>query len=282
MGKNFDILDIGPNDDLFTVIKKCNYNFKQYSSSQASSYISFEDNIDDINKVREDLATQVNSLLEIIRESFQSQNEKIEKLVEAYDKKLLEATNALESNFDSKLADLTAEFDKKLQEVAAGIEPNPDVSDFVTKSELTSSSAPITPIYAKSIYGTTRVYSAGGAVYGCTNLYNNSSGTTSVTLSQTAANFSFLDIYFTEGSNTLVGHQRVYSPNGKDVTLSMVTINPNNKQAVLRGTCYKISATKITADTDRYGTVTARTTNTVYNEFKAGNDIKIIRVDGWK
>ena len=53
-----------------------------------------------------------------------------------------------------------------------------------------------------------------------TSLYDNSSGTTgTVTLSQTSANFNYLEIYYHRHSDKQTMCQKIYSPNGKNVQL---------------------------------------------------------------
>ncbi len=56
--------------------------------------------------------------------------------------------------------------------------------------------------------------------YGPFILYNNPSGTNeTITLSETAANFSFISIYYGEGANENI-ERRIYNPNGKTTNLS--------------------------------------------------------------
>lgn len=96
--------------------------------------------------------------------------------------------------------------------------------------------------------------------YNGTVLYNNSSGTTgTVTLSQTAANFTYLEIYFK--NDTLYGSTRIYSPNGKQASME---VNFSVSQYNVARTQYKtvnINGTSIT--NNQYGYLSASTTNTI-------------------
>lgn len=78
MPQQLNIVEIGHNDDLFETIRKCNYNFKQYSNSQSSAYISLEDVSSDVDDVKARLAEQIEKLLTLIDEKTEAQNEKIE------------------------------------------------------------------------------------------------------------------------------------------------------------------------------------------------------------
>ena len=69
-------------------------------------------------------------------------------------------------------------------------------------------------------------------------LYNNSTGTTgNITLSETSANFSYLEIFFKD-NNQNYSSAKVYSPNGKNVNLSLsehyVSSSTNHKQFMFR------------------------------------------------
>lgn len=66
MSKSINILDIGPNDDLTEVIRKCNYNFRQYLNAQGSDEVSLLSAQDDIDDVRESLAEQIDNVINMI------------------------------------------------------------------------------------------------------------------------------------------------------------------------------------------------------------------------
>lgn len=57
-----------------------------------------------------------------------------------------------------------------------------------------------------------------------TSLYDNSSGSNgTITLSQTAANFSYLEIFFGDSKVTAINSVKVFSPNGKTVSTTICT-----------------------------------------------------------
>lgn len=86
------------------------------------------------------------------------------------------------------------------------------------------------------------------------NLYNNASGTTgTVTLSETAANFNMLEIFYTDNAGNQMQSIRVASPNGETITLDC--IEPNNYGQVYayqRISSYSISGTSITRKNSVY------------------------------
>ena len=109
-----------------------------------------------------------------------------------------------------------------------------------------------------------------------TNLYNNSSGTTgTVTLSETSANFNYIDIWF-QGNNKTIDFVRVYSPNGKGVNLH--TANSNGTNTWLQMNVCRISGTSIT----REGKYEHTINNSVVAGLGSGNYVYILRVDGYK
>lgn len=76
----------------------------------------------------------------------------------------------------------------------------------------------------------------GEHVYGAKVLYDNTTGTTgTVTLSESAANFSYIEIYAGYSDVDNVG-MRVYSPNGKTVDIGAANCSSNNLQ-VARSRC---------------------------------------------
>lgn len=107
-----------------------------------------------------------------------------------------------------------------------------------------------------------------------TNLYNNTTGSnSSVTLSQTAANFTYLEIHFK--ILNMYSSVKVYAPNGKSVGLSCVT---NENTVMQMGTATAtISTTTITLSNQQMINVGVGTCN----NWNASN-IYIVRVDGYK
>lgn len=107
-----------------------------------------------------------------------------------------------------------------------------------------------------------------------TNLYNNTTGSnSSVTLSQTSANFVYLEIHFK--ILNMYYCTRVYGPNGKSVGLMGVT----NENTVLQmgSATATISTNKITLSNQQMINVGVGTCN----NWNASN-IYIVRVDGYK
>lgn len=75
-------------------------------------------------------------------------------------------------------------------------------------------------------------------------MYSNTSGTNgTITLSETAANFSYLEIYFVPDSNVLT-MTKVYNPNGKGASLSAT--NYYQGYIYVKGTYLAISGTSLT------------------------------------
>ena len=110
-------------------------------------------------------------------------------------------------------------------------------------------------------------------------LYDNTSGTTgTVTLSETSANFSYLEIFYLDGSDN---HSvRVYSPNGKKV--SLFNFAPHSNTAMLLRYCaksVKISGTSITNDGSYYD---AGWFNADGASWWNANELKITKVLGYR
>lgn len=85
-------------------------------------------------------------------------------------------------------------------------------------------------------------------------LYNNSSGTTgTVTLSETSANFSYLEIFYRDKQGSYPGYNsvKVYAPNGKRVdttTIQKETADTNTSFIRINTRSLTISGTSITVD----------------------------------
>lgn len=109
-------------------------------------------------------------------------------------------------------------------------------------------------------------------------LYDNSSGTTgTVTLSETAANFNYLEIFYCDNHNNQIQSKTLPSPNGKQILLD--NLEPGDKaEAYQRVSSYTISGTNITRKNSVYFVIDSKgaiSINTnVYN--------KIIKVLGYK
>lgn len=111
-----------------------------------------------------------------------------------------------------------------------------------------------------------------------TNLYNNTSGVTgTVTLSASAANYNWLEIFYGDSKQGFYSSVRIYSPNGKYAALN---INSGLDANIFRldMAIRKISGTSITKYvTDKVIQATAAAGHSVYNV----TEMAIYRVDGW-
>jgi len=129
----------------------------------------------------------------------------------------------------------------------------------------------------------TKMYSDEGELQSkAKNLYNNTSGTTgTVTLNESAANFTYLDIFFkdsTANSNNAHGFVRVYSPNSKKATLTILAQKINSVESLRYATkTINISETTITTVSHVAGFI-ERTATGFWNE----NEVAIVRVDGYR
>ncbi len=114
-------------------------------------------------------------------------------------------------------------------------------------------------------------------------LYDNLSGTTgTVTLSQSAANFNYLKIFFKDDDNEY-GYENIYSPNGKYASLSISTIRQNS-EGNIKGKTILINGTNITIgvfnnNAERYGELIIGSSNI---NVQSNNKIYITRVEGYK
>lgn len=110
-----------------------------------------------------------------------------------------------------------------------------------------------------------------------TNLYNNTTGSnSSVTLSQSAANFNYLEIFYriVRGSVSLYYSVKVFSPNGKKIGL----FGPTDEYTLMQiGTgVATISGTTITLSLQQMANISSSTA--IWN----ASNFYIVRVDGYK
>lgn len=116
-----------------------------------------------------------------------------------------------------------------------------------------------------------------------TSLYDNSSGTTgTVTLSQSAANFSILEIFFCDidGNYSSV---HVWSPNGKVVSLTTSAVVGTNLFFISWTRRVKINGTSIANQVvSNYSTGRFYIYATGTTGVQSDNYIKIVKVLGWK
>ena len=106
-------------------------------------------------------------------------------------------------------------------------------------------------------------------------LYDNSSGTTgSVTLNETSANFSYIEIFFSKGANDSV---KVTNPNGQ--TVALLTGYPlSNTMIQIQVPTVLISANTITKNNLGLTNIASGSNPSVYNT----NEVSIKKVIGYK
>lgn len=121
-------------------------------------------------------------------------------------------------------------------------------------------------------------------------LYNNASGTTGgVTLSETAANFSYMEIYYSlentasPNETHFVNYKsvKVFSPNGKKVGLEGISfhaLNNNLNIVQLDWVSVTISGTSLSRSTEIYMNLTEQN----YPDYNTQTKIKIYRVVGYR
>lgn len=112
-----------------------------------------------------------------------------------------------------------------------------------------------------------------------TTLYNNASGSnTSIVISDSSANYNYIEIFYGWGDGTTFGlsSERIYNPNGKKANLKITALN--NGYIYIASSLWTISGTSITLNTGeqwRIGT-SPNVTRTQTNQ------IGIVRVLGYK
>lgn len=111
-------------------------------------------------------------------------------------------------------------------------------------------------------------------------LYNNTSGSTgTITLTESVENFEYIEIFYTDNNNKVGGSCKVYSPQGKTLSLSVIEAG-SAVTTYFRRTSYVVSGTTITPDIENAGYVRI---NTATPSHTAGtNFIKICRVVGFE
>ena len=115
-------------------------------------------------------------------------------------------------------------------------------------------------------------------IYSEATLYNNTSGSNgTITLSESAANFTYLEIFVTDNNGADRASFRVYSPNGKKVGVSLVESAAANS-TLIRRSRYAISGTSITPSNGSY----VQFSNTDVVLGSATNYIKVLRVVGYR
>lgn len=139
--------------------------------------------------------------------------------------------------------------------------------------------------YERNLYGET--WGSWKRIYTKYDLYNNSSGTNgTITLSDDASNYHYLEIFYTDNQKAKNKSVKVYSPNNKIVDLSIIGgwKNSNAPNTDIRTRGIKISGTSITTYTDS-STSSATTSYLQFSGTGIGyhsndNHIYITRVEG--
>lgn len=115
-----------------------------------------------------------------------------------------------------------------------------------------------------------------------TTLYNSAGNAGTVTLSQSAVNFTYLEVFYTDNNSNGQSSTRVYSPNGKKIDLSIIEPSDNTAaRTYIRRTLYTISGTTITPSVDVNGGYIQIDGGTVTTSYTDRNFLKIVRVLGY-
>ena len=119
----------------------------------------------------------------------------------------------------------------------------------------------------------------GGAVCSNTTLYNNASGTQStITLSDSAANYDYIEIYY-YCDYQVDTMSKIYNPNGKSALLSENGFWGGGSKMYARSVEVAISGTSVTWESGTYGTAQiASSGNVIYSD----NPLYITRIVGFK
>ena len=122
-----------------------------------------------------------------------------------------------------------------------------------------------------------------------TTLYSSSSGSTgTITLSQSAANFSYLEIFYTDNNSRQPNCAKINSPNGKYISLSCMepsTVN-SDVRLYLRTSAWTISGTSMTVGRTSYNGKNDGVFATIYSggtvSVEHQQHIKIYKILGYK
>lgn len=109
------------------------------------------------------------------------------------------------------------------------------------------------------------------------------SNTGNITLSETAANFKYLEIFFTDNNGLTGGYSKVYSPQGKTVCLSIIEPAASTR-TYIRRSWYSISGQTMSLHTASAGYVDiyTDTTTRIPTHSTGTNYLKIVRVVGYE
>ena len=108
-------------------------------------------------------------------------------------------------------------------------------------------------------------------------LYSDNTGTIDgITLSDSVANYSRVDIFYKDDNN-IYNTTTIYEPNNKTISLQVFQYDGTNSQVVLRGKNISLSNTSL-SNVDYYAIVYNGSGNTLYHN----NNIVITKVIGYK
>lgn len=110
-------------------------------------------------------------------------------------------------------------------------------------------------------------------------LYSNSSGTYgAITLSDSAANYTYLEIFYTDNNNRQPNSIKIYSPNGKYVSLSCIepSTNGDEPRIYIRSSGWTISETSVILGRSDLSNLNAGIYGQIYPNANGENiDVKI-------
>ena len=113
-------------------------------------------------------------------------------------------------------------------------------------------------------------------------LYDQTGGTDgTVLLSDSTANYSYIEIFFIDNVSKGSGSIKIARPNGKYADLSLIEASQTSKRTYIRRTRYEISNNTLTPDTTNAGYVQIDDT-TIYQTLTGSNYIKVYKVIGWE
>lgn len=236
--------------------------FTEFTEPSEQQFIEWFNKMKD--QLTEDAAAKIQTEVNTINKNIDEINKDIEEINQNVDKVEQNKVDKVDGKGLSA-NDFTDTYKSKLDGIATGATKNTVENSLSSTSTANALSA------------------AQGKVlndkYNGTSLYDNSSGTTgTITLSQSAANFSYLDIYFITNNNYLT-HCRVYSPNGKTVSANCVNVFTATSVLQFALTMLTISGTSVTFKNNAYANIVHNGETIVGN---VSNYMKVIKVVGYK
>ena len=234
-----------------------------------TEWIVYSDNVD-LSKYQEEVNTQINECQSEVNnqiESYQNEvNSEINNINEAINNKVDKVEGkGLSTN------DYTTTEKNKL----AGIATSANKTTVNNTLTSTSTTEALSAAQGKALND--KIANLKSKV-----LYDNSSGTSgTITLSESAANFSYLEIFFKDNANNKCYSAKLQSPNGKSTSLSYIEpfdqSHQNTASFYLFGRQITINATSISTDTGHYGLVNISGSTVLYQ-----NRFNITKVLGYR